>query len=285
MASTVTIALPAGTLRPEAAPAGISWPAGLGLAPGSAVAFQLAFLVPALSPLIVVCLGGLFALRRSRGPRQAFYLGLLAGVGVFAPQMGFLWTIFNIAAVPLWLILASFHAVFVLLIQRVDIRWGSRAALALAPVLWCGIEYFRSEVWWLRFSWFSAGACLPAAGRGFLAALGVYGVGAVAMLLGASGCRWLEQGRPVPSRRLAIAAGAGLVILIAIGAWPFWTPDRGNAPARTVEVAGTQLEFPGVPEVRFALARLRKAHPEAALIQLSEYTFDGPVPEPVRAWC
>lgn len=50
-------------------------------------------------------------------------------------------------------------------------------------------------------------------------------------------------------------------------------------------MAGVQMEFPGVPEVRIALKKLRLDHPDAELIQLSEYTFDGPVPEPVKAWC
>ena len=52
-----------------------------------------------------------------------------------------------------------------------------------------------------------------------------------------------------------------------------------------MEVAGLQLEFPGVPEVRIALDRLRAVHPDAQLLQLSEYTFEGPVPEPILAWC
>ncbi|MCW5556789.1 MAG: hypothetical protein KIT22_02950 [Verrucomicrobiae bacterium] len=258
---------------------------GVPLALGSAAAFQVAFLVAPLCGLVVVSLGCLFALRRVATPRQAFYLGLLAGFGVYAPQMGFLWRIFHIAAIPLWIILSSFHGLFVLLLRGVDIRWGPRWALALAPALWCGIEYFRSEVWWLRFSWFSAGTCLPVEARGVLRIFGVYGAGALAMALGAIGCRWLEQGRPSLSRRELAGVLGTAVVLGASGIWPYVDGRREEDGGRAVQVAGVQMEFPGVPEVRMALKKLRRDHPDAELIQLSEYTFDGPVPEPVKDWC
>ncbi|MBX3734763.1 MAG: hypothetical protein KF791_19475 [Verrucomicrobiae bacterium] len=266
-------------------------PPGLRLIPGSAlaiasaVAFHIAFLVPALFPLVIAQLGCLFALRRVTTPRQAFYLGLAAGMGVYPVQMGFLWSIFGAAALPLWLILAVFYGLFVVLLQRVEFHWGPSWTLSLAPVLWCGIEYFRSEVWWLRFSWFTSGTCIPSEALGLLRVFGIYGTGMLAALAGAAGCRWIEVGCPPPSRRQLPAAGLATLTVLAVATGPRWLPAKTPTTITPVKVAGLQLEFPGVPEVRIALDRLRTAHPDAQLLQLSEYTFEGPVPEPILAWC
>ena len=45
------------------------------------------------------------------------------------------------------------------------------------------------------------------------------------------------------------------------------------------------MEFPSQTEVLFNLKALLKAHPEAQLVVLSEYTIDGPVPQYLKAWC
>lgn len=92
--------------------------------------------------------------------------------------MRFLWDIFKAAAIPLWLILSLFHAAVLLVLNRVEVRWGGRVASLLLPVLWCGIEYLRSEVWWLRFAWFTAGECWPPGlAPQILQRLGIYGLG------------------------------------------------------------------------------------------------------------
>jgi len=45
------------------------------------------------------------------------------------------------------------------------------------------------------------------------------------------------------------------------------------------------MEFPAPLEVPAALDKLLDNHREAELFVLSEYTFDGPIPERVKAWC
>ncbi|MFO1459882.1 MAG: nitrilase-related carbon-nitrogen hydrolase [Verrucomicrobiota bacterium] len=262
----------------------LSLSVGVGLAVLASLLFQVAFTVEGLWPLVIGYLGVLFALRRLSSHRWSFYLGLLAGLGVFVPQTLFLWRIFSVAAIPLWIILALFHAAFVLVLGRVEERWGSRIALWVAPIVWCGIEYFRSEVWWLRFSWFTAGSCLPPGARGLLAPLGVYGFGTVGMAVGATLCRMVESG----AVRRSGAAWMFLSGILVLGAAGWIRPDwrQGGPPSgEEVPVAGIQLEFPGVPEVRVALDGLARTHPDAQLAMLSEYTFDGEIPAPVTAWC
>jgi apolipoprotein N-acyltransferase len=68
---------------------------------------------------------------------------------------------------------------------------------------------------------------------------------------------------------------------------PWAKGSRGSAtkPTTTIRVAGVQMEFPGTAEVLQNLRRLPKACPDAQLVVLSEYTFDGPIPDSIRAWC
>ena len=46
-----------------------------------------------------------------------------------------------------------------------------------------------------------------------------------------------------------------------------------------------QLEFPDAAEVPQRLDVLRARYPDADLYVLSEYTFQEPVPAPVKDWC
>jgi apolipoprotein N-acyltransferase len=260
-----------GPLRPVAA---------VLLALGAVGAFHAAFMGPALCWLVLGYLGCLFAVRRLTTAPQAFYVGLAIGLGVFVPQMGFLWTIFQAAAIPLWLILALFHAGFLLLLNRVEFRLGTKWAVILAPVLWCGIEYFRSEVWWLRFAWFTAGSSLHDTTLSLPVILGVYGIGFGLLgfvglgFLAASSLRW----------RLSLTVYAFTAAVL--GALTF--PPLMAVPNRRpdLKVAGLQLEFPAIPDVLAGLDKLANAHPDAELLMLSEYTFaDGPPPPSVKTWC
>ncbi len=251
-----------------------------GLMLGAIAAFQIAFEIPGAGVLVLAYAAALLELRRLGSPRQAFYAGLLTGLGVFVPQTLFLWTIFGPIALVLCLILAFFHAVFVLALNSVQARWGTRWALMLAPVLWCGIEYFRSEVWWLRFTWFTAASPLIEHAGIWAHAVGIYGLGFVAFLVAAVMAR---LGNRPPLRR-GLLFGAGVVGLFLMGS-RIGGFDSAPVQSNGIRVAGIQMEFPGVPEVVMALNRLAQTHPDAELVMLSEYTFDGPVPDSVRAWC
>lgn len=248
---------------------------------GAVGAFHLAQAHPGLSWLVLGYLGGLFELRKLPSARQAFYVGMLVGFGVFVPQTWFLWTIFHAAALPLWGILALFPAAFLTTLNRTEARWGPAWSVGMAPVLWCGIEYFRSEVWWLRFSWLTAGS-LPGSHAGeLLRVLGIYGLGAVTMALVA-----IYLGLPLPRpayRRWVI--GSAVILLGAGWLWPASAPDAPETKSPAVEIGGIQMEFPGVPEVVAALDDLIRTHPQVELIVLSEYTFDGPIPTTVKQWC
>lgn len=269
--------IPAGDDSKVGAMAPLKLPTALGWGLFAVVCFHLAFQESRLAFLVVGYLAGVFELRRLATVRRAFYSGLVVGLGVYVPPMEFLWTIFGPAALPLWLILALFHAAFLGMLQRVQAVAGSLWALLLAPVLWCGVEYLRSEVWWLKFTWFAAGTVFQNGPQTVLSTWGVYGIGMVAGWV-AGGLLLLREG---PRRIQGVGLLAGAAVLVGIS---FLRP-LPPAEERPVRVAGVQLEAPGVPEVTMALNQLARAEPQAELVQLSEYTFDGEVPATIRDWC
>jgi apolipoprotein N-acyltransferase len=259
--------------------ASLSWKKAILLAASGVVAFQLAYFIPALSSLMLVYLYCLFELTRVKGNRYAFYLGLGIGLFAYAPQLTCFWAIFQAAAIPLWLLLAFWTALFLLLGRLCRLRFPAKYAVLLLPFLWTGLEYFRSELYYLRFSWLNAGYVFSGNLQWLpLKYLGVYGIGFLLMALVAGISRLNGKIRLVAGS-LALAA-LGLLTNLS----PLASPSLPSPPGN-LRVAGVQLEFPSEPIVISCLDKLIKQHPEAQLLALSEYTFDGPVPEGVKAWC
>src|SRR5438309_5783768 len=138
-----------------------SWKRALLLSVGSVAAFHLAYGFPPLNFLIVVYLYCLFQLAALPTPRKAFYFGLVIGYAVYAPHLTFFWTIFGWPAVALWTVLAFWLGLFVAL-ARVCRRKFGRLAILLVPFVWTGLEYYRSELYYLRFSWLDVGYAFSA---------------------------------------------------------------------------------------------------------------------------
>ena len=257
-------------------------PAAL-LAIGAVGFFQSAFVFPTFWWLVLGYLGCLFELRRLPTSRQAFYVGLVIGLGVYVPQTLFLWDIFKAAAIPLWLILSLFHAAFLLVLNRVEVRSGGRVASLLLPVLWCGIEYLRSEVWWLRFAWFTAGECWPPGlAPQVLQRLGIYGLGFGFAYAAGQGAMLLSATDRASRRRawLGVLSACAVFALVALS-----PTRRDTGAAQPLRVAGLQLEFPALPDLLKNLDALTRSHPEAELLMLSEYSLEGPPPKALKTWC
>ena len=220
---------------------------------------------------ILVALPALFLLTRLPSPRAAFYGGLCAGLAVYVPQLWFFLDLFHRAAVPIWVIAALPVAAFVLLGHLVRRRWGDAVAVWLTPVLWTGVEFFRSELYALRFAWLLPGQAVAFAPGVRLLAVGVYGLG-LAIAVAAA----LAVARPAGLRVV------GIVALLAIGGTMYWPITRAVPASSALRVAGVQLEFPDEAHAAAAVDALAVAHPEAQVLVVSEYTFTGPVPSAVR---
>ena len=192
-------------------------------------------------------------------------------MAMYVPHLLFFGSIFGLAAFPLWLIAGLPVGVFLLLLHGVHRRVGQGWATCLTPVLWTGVEYFRSELWYLRFAWLipgQAAAFLPGVR---IMALGVYGVGFIYALAAAS-----VIARPTGLR---IAGVSLTLVLAALMYWPIVTPASSPSPLR---IAGMQMEFPDANALPRAIDRLATAHPEAQILVLSEYTFLSDPPPAVR---
>src|SRR5436190_10608383 len=137
----------------------VSWRRALLLAIGAVAAFHLAYTFPPLAFLIVVFLFFLFELAALPRHRQAFYFGLTVGWVVYAPHLAFFRSIFGWPAIALWTVLAFWLGLFVALARLCRLNFG-RLAVVLVPLVWSGLEYFRSELYYLRFSWLNVGYAL-----------------------------------------------------------------------------------------------------------------------------
>jgi apolipoprotein N-acyltransferase len=234
--------------------------------------YGLAFSHPATAFGILIALPAIFFLARLPTPRQAFYGGLLLGMAIYSPHLFFFVHVFGRMASALFLIAGFPIGIFLLLAHFAHKRLRPAMAFWMMPILWTGIEFFRSELYQLRFAWLLPGqAAVFLPGARWLV-IGVYGIGFIYALAAAM----------VVSRRRGVQI-AGIVASISIGILMYWPALPAVDQRSSLHVAGIQLESPDVAVVVNALDRLALAHPEAQLLVLSEYTFGGPVPPEVRA--
>jgi apolipoprotein N-acyltransferase len=251
---------------------------GLGVARGAGVAalgtlaFHAAFLWPAAGPLIIVYLLCVYRLAWLPSARSAVYIGFATGLAAFAPQLSFFYGIFGAGALALWAVLAAWITAFVVLARTVVQRWPKHGPLLL-PILWTGLEYFRSEMYYLRFSWLSPGYAVTHPDWVPMTSFGIYGFSFIILCAAAVATVWCRCGAWLPG---------SLACLLLLGAFPFTSP---TVPSGTPVVAGVQLEFPRPQQVMAGLNTALQAQPDADLLVLSEYTFDGEVTDEVRQWC
>jgi apolipoprotein N-acyltransferase len=242
------------------------------------LSFHLAYTIANCQLLLVVFLYCLFRLASVQTGRRAFYIGLGIGMAIYAPQLGFFWKIFQIAAIPLWLILSFWLGLFLLLARACLVRFGLLGCACATPFLWTGLEYFRSELYYLRFSWLNIGYAFSDSGSlHYLACYGVYGIGFVLMTVAVVLGIFRQLG----------GAGrilAGVVVALSL-VYPAFAPALQSPTQRSLRVTGVQLEFPAPSEAVLALDQAIRKFPETDLLVLSEYSFIGPVPELVKKWC
>ncbi len=243
-------------------------------------AFHAAYASGATSFLIVIYLFALLQLATADRWRKAFYPGLAVGLLIAVVRLQFFWRIFSGAALALWLVYAIWIGWCVALARLCLVRLGPRWGWLLVPFVWTGLEYFRSELYYLRFSWLNAGyAVVGAPWQAALRLTGVYGLGFLLVSL-AAGAAYLWQRSKTRSLCL-LSLGVGCICLGGI----FCGRQTPSQSLAQVHVAGVQMEFPSEKEVLLRLDDLIRSYPDSELVVLSEYTFSEPVPEAVRSWC
>jgi apolipoprotein N-acyltransferase len=240
--------------------------------------FHLAYMVRGCQIFILVFLFCLFHLANARNWRWAFYSGLLVGLAIYSPHLDFFWTLFGGGAVALWVVLSCWLGLFLALGRLCLGEFGPAAWACAAPFFWTGLEYFRSELYYLRFSWLNAGyAFANSPALHYLGAYGVYGIGFVLMSVAVGLAMWPRMSGM--QKFAAIIAGGGIALfptMIADAKYPVEPPPR---------FTGIQLEFPTPAEAVAALDKAIHAFPDTRLFVLSEYAFTQPVPPLVTKWC
>jgi len=272
------------TNQTEVKPLGLIKTVGLVL--GAVIAFTLAYSVSWCGFLMLVFLYCLLALAKFGTTRSVFYSGWAIAMLAYPFQLLFFYPIFGKAAVLLWLIAAFWLMAFVLLARLCFANFKPTLAVILIPFLWTGLEYFRSELYCLRFSWLNIGYALPAPLNGFV---GMYGIGFVVIAIVTVYSNWqvLKASwiRSFPRISLIVVFVILLFLLVVLAMFLPALADSKVRHRKTVSAAGMQMEFPTEIEVVHGLDKLNWEFPQAQLFVLSEYTFQGLVPERVKAWC
>ncbi len=251
---------------------------GLLFALVAVVSFHLAYQFTACNWCIVIFLYCLFRLAGLATGRQAFWCGAAVGLAAYAPHLAFFWTLFGPAAISLWCVLSFWLGLFLLLGRACLIRFGPVRWAVAAPFLWTGLEYFRSELYYLRFSWLNAGyAFSSSASLPFLAAFGVYGIGFLLMA-------WAAY-VGVVARLSKVGRLAGGVVLAVVSTLPLWLPASASPSGKSINVAGVQLEGSPAVQVKSALNATLRKYPQTDLFVLSEYAFFSPLPQQILDWC
>lgn len=233
---------------------------------------------------------GLVQLARLRTTRQCFYTALVTGFAAMAPQLECFWRIFGAFAIVLWLILAMWIALFVVLSHLALAKLGPKWSTLLIPFLWTGLEYFRSELYYLRFSWLNVGYAFAGSSVIPGEVLGMYGVGFVI-------AAWSGLLLAFPARQVLLWTG-GTVATLSVVLLLLLPTAKAILPIPNLRLAGVQLEFPDAGELIQALDRVvsedqrlvanhQGARPltPAGLVVLPEYTLDGEPTPALKDWC
>ena len=213
--------------------------------------------------------------------RRAFYFGLATGFCCYAPQLFFFWHIFNAAAVVLWLVLAFWVGLFAAIICGASRCWGKTKTAWLIPVVWTGVEYFRSELYYLKFSWLNVGCVFPNYPLTPFLCYGMYAVGFLIFAAAAVLFCKSQIKRIVVEWILVL-----LFLIVGVAAFlEFISAARHERPKAPLPLVGIQMEFPQEAIIPKILDHALAKNTNAPIFVMSEYTLDGPPPPALTNWC
>lgn len=236
---------------------------------------------PAAGLLIFGYALGLVKLTDQPNVRRAFYFGLATGFLCYAPQLFFFFRIFNVAAILLWLVLAFWVGLFAAIVCGCARRWGKVKTAWLIPVVWTGVEYFRSELYPLKFSWLNVGYSLPFQYFGmFGCGFAVFGIVTVlAFYFHFIFTKKLTPGQIIMATFFILISGC--LLLASLTRYMPLSKQRIPSPI----IVGVQMEFPPTNIIPKILNQALAKNTNAPIFVLSEYTLDGPVPDSLKDWC
>ena len=239
---------------------------------------------PAAGLLIFGYAFGLVKLTDQPNVRRAFYFGLATGFLCYAPQLFFFWRIFSVVSVVLWLVLAFWVGLFAAMVCGCARRWGKVKTAWLIPIVWTGSEYFRSELYFLKFSWLNVGYLSTIGSEVF----GIYGTGfcvfvIVTIYINRSFINgFLERNFKWTLIEAIIVLGIVLILWAMLRPAVAYTKHK---PVKPLPLVGVQMEFPPEGVIPQILNQALAKNTNAPIFVLSEYTLDGGVPDSLKNWC
>ncbi|MGB3510167.1 MAG: nitrilase-related carbon-nitrogen hydrolase [Microcoleaceae cyanobacterium] len=197
--------------------------------------YPLAFI--AFTPL-------LFATLTAKNSWQARTVGFVFGCLVYSSTLRWMWNIFPWFTIILWAILALFPAIFTFTLFLIKRKWGLGIALITAPFIWIGIEYFRSECWFLKFAWITPGfsQAKNLAFLQFSSVLGVYGISALVIAVNCCICYLFLSQTQLKKRLLPVVLS--IVIVGIIHTWGLAqipTQTIGKIPVGAIQTEASIL--------------------------------------------
>jgi apolipoprotein N-acyltransferase len=212
--------------------------------------------------------------------RRAFYFGLATGFFCAAPQLFFFWEIFGPAAIVLWIVFAFWIALFAAIVCGSVRRWGKVKAMWLIPFVWTGLEYFRSELYYLKFSWLNMGYALQFP-------FGMYGIGFLVFGISAAITNKHSIIAYFEARSRKEMTVILFLILILLYLMALFLPTLAESKRRfrPISLVGVQMEFPPANIIPKMLDKALAKNTNAPIFVLSEYTLDGAVPDSLKNWC
>jgi apolipoprotein N-acyltransferase len=147
-------------------------------------------------------------------------------------------------------------------------------------VIWTGLEYFRSELYYLRFSWLNIGYSLSNFNYNPFDVFGMYGVGFVLFAVVS-----VVSHRHLLKRVSLWWVNAVFLLLIGLAFFLELGTAVRTEYGKSLSIAGIQTEFPSPGTLAKILDKALGKNPDAQIFVLSEYTLDGPVPDSLKDWC
>lgn len=239
----------------------------------TAITYNLAVLNSGLIGLLPVYFLSLIYLSKVKKIRHAFYLGWLASFITFAIHIRFFLNIFAHGSIILWIILAFWPALFILLSRILLFRISKKNFILVLPCIFFVIEVISTELYPLRFSWSAAGyMTAPNSAIFGLSYIGIYGFSLLVFFI-----VLLIEGSK--KRNLSLPSFCLLLSILAFIKLPVSENTKGP------RISGIQLEFPEQIEVLPGLDKVKNAYPDTDIFMLSEYTFQDGIPQAIKEWC
>jgi len=224
----------------------------------------------------------------SKSPKETAIVGSLTGLVFYGISLNWFFKIFGVLAIGLIFLLAIFIGIFSFLVKYIysdlsspslpelpkqQLTSPSRRSLSLKglllfiPVCWVAVEFFRSELWWLKFPWLALGYSqwnhLPLLQLASLG--GVYGLSFLIVLVNGVVFRSLLVKRSDAGFRWGRHLSPLIIIIIIMGIALYWGNWVIGARTHLKGSLGTeQIVVAAIQDESFVQEKLMTATREAA---------------------